>query len=87
MKNVCEKEIIVADLYKHNENPLAELVNIACTHESDAYAESDNRRINLKSIMGILAFKWDKGMKVTIRTEGADEEEALDTIEKFLQYQ
>jgi phosphocarrier protein HPr len=46
--------------------------------------ESDNRRINAKSIMGIMAFNPSDGMSVDIVTEGADEEAALDAIEKFL---
>ena len=50
----------------------------------DIMLESDNRRINAKSIMGIMAFNPSDGMSVDIVTEGADEEAALDAIEKFL---
>ena len=46
--------------------------------------ESNNRRINAKSIMGIMAFNPSKGMTVNIVAEGSDEEEALDAMEKFL---
>ena len=46
--------------------------------------ESDNRKINAKSIMGIMAFNPSKGMTVNIATEGNDEQEALQAMEKFL---
>ncbi len=44
-----------------------------------------NRKINAKSIMGIMAFNPSKGMTVNIVAEGNDEEEeALLAMEKFL---
>ena len=46
--------------------------------------ESENRRINAKSIMGIMAFNPTEGMSIDIVTEGDDEQEALAAIEKFL---
>ena len=46
--------------------------------------ESNNRRINAKSIMGIMAFNPSKGMTVNIVAEGSDEEKALVAMEKFL---
>ena len=44
----------------------------------------DTREVNAKSIMGIMAFNPSDGMSVDIVTEGADEEAAIDAIEKFL---
>ena len=67
-----------------HDNPIAELVQVARQYASDNMQESDNRRINAKSIMGIMAFNPSDGMSVDIVTEGADEEAALDAIEKFL---
>ena len=52
--------------------------------DSDITLESNNRQINAKSIMGIMAFNPSKGMTVNIVAEGSDEEEALVAMEKFL---
>ena len=60
------------------------LVQVACRYDSEIILESNNRRINAKSIMGIMAFNPSKGMTVNIVAEGSDEEEALDAMEKFL---
>ena len=45
--------------------------------DSEITLESDNRKINAKSIMGIMAFNPSDGMSVDIVTKGDDEQEAL----------
>ena len=77
---MSKKEIIVSNVSKKHDNPIAELVQVACQFT----LESENRRINAKSIMGIMAFNPSKGMTVNIITEGSDEEEALLAMEQFL---
>lgn len=78
------KEIIVSDVSRKHNNPIAELVQVACRFDSNIILESNNRKINAKSIMGIMAFNPTKGMSVDIVVEGSDEEEALMAMEKFL---
>ena len=53
---MSKKNVIVSNVAKEHENPIAELVQVACKFDSDITLESDNRRINAKSIMGIMAF-------------------------------
>ncbi len=79
-----KKNVIVSNVAKGHDNPIAELVQVACKFDSDITLESDNRRINAKSIMGIMAFNPSEGMSVDIVTKGTDEQEALVAIEKFL---
>lgn len=81
---MSRKEVIVSNVSEEYENPIAELVQEACRFESEITLESNNRRINAKSIMGIMAFNPTEGMTVNIVTEGSDEQEALLAIEKFL---
>ena len=63
---------------------MAVLVQVANQYSSSIYVESGNKKVNAKSIMGIMAFNPSKGMTVNIVAEGSDEEEALDAMEKFL---
>ena len=81
---MSKKSIVVSNVSESHENPIAELVQVACRFDSEITLESDNRRINAKSIMGIMAFNPSEGMSVDIVTKGDDEQEALDAIEKFL---
>ena len=81
---MSKKSIVVSKVSEGHDNPIAELVQVACKFDSEITLESDNRRINAKSIMGIMAFNPSEGMNVDIITKGDDEQEALVAIEKFL---
>ena len=81
---MSKKEVVVSNVSKEHDNPIAELVQVACQFDSNITLESDNRRINAKSIMGIMAFNPCKGLSVNIITEGNDEKEALLAMERFL---
>ena len=78
------KEVVVSNVAERHSNPVAELVQVACRFESEIILESNNRRINAKSIMGIMAFNPSKGMTVNIVATGSDEEEAIVAMENFL---
>lgn len=81
---MSKKNIIVSNVSKGHANPIAELVQMACKFDSEIILENNNRKINAKSIMGIMAFNPCEGMSVSIVTEGSDEKEALLAIERFL---
>ena len=81
---MSEKMIVVSNVESRHENPIAELVHVACQFESEIILESREKRINAKSIMGIMAFNPSKGMSINIVADGEDEEEALEAMEKFL---
>ena len=81
---MSQKEVVVSNVAKEYKNPIAELVQVACRFDSEIMLESNNRRINAKSIMGIMAFNPSSGMTVNIVADGRDEEEALLAMEKFL---
>ena len=81
---MSRKEITISNVSEEHNNQIAELVQVACRFDSEIILESENRRINAKSIMGIMAFNPSKGMTVNIVAEGNDEEEALNAMEKFL---
>lgn len=81
---MSNKEIIVSNVAEGHDNPIAELVQVACQFDSNITFENNNRKINAKSIMGIMAFNPSKGMSVNIIADGADEQEALMAMEKFL---
>ena len=64
--------------------PIAMLVQLASSYESTIYVQSDNKKINAKSIMGMMTLGLFAGEKVTVSADGEDEEEAMANIEKFL---
>lgn len=64
--------------------PIAMLVQIASRYSSSIYLENEEKRVNAKSIMGMMSLGLDAGEKVTVSIEGADEEEAMKEIEEYL---
>ena len=81
---MSKKSVVVSNLSDNHDNPIAELVQVACKFDSEIILESENRRINAKSIMGIMAFNPTVGMNLDIVATGEDEKDALDAIERFL---
>ena len=66
---MSKKSVTVSNILEKHDNPIAELVQMACKFESEITLESDNRRINAKSIMGIMAFTPTEGMTLDIIAE------------------
>ena len=64
--------------------PVAMLVQVASQFESTVYINADDRKVNAKSIMGMMSLGLASGEQVTVTADGKDEEAAIDEIEKFL---
>ncbi len=64
--------------------PIAVLVQLASQYDSKVYLEAEGRRVNAKSIMGMMSIGIDTGENVTIEAEGEDEEAAVAKIAEFL---
>ena len=64
--------------------PVALLVQEASKYESNIYFEVDDKRINAKSIMGMMTLGLDAGEEITLSANGEDEEAAMSSIEQYL---
>ena len=64
--------------------PVALLVQVASQYESKIYVETENKKVNAKSIMGMMTLGLDNGEEVTVTANGKDESEAMDGVEKYL---
>lgn len=64
--------------------PVALLVQVASKYESSIYIECENKKVNAKSIMGMMSLGLVTGEDVVVSAVGDDETEALDSIEKYL---
>ncbi|MFB0936527.1 MAG: HPr family phosphocarrier protein [Propionivibrio sp.] len=62
----------------------AKLTQLAGSFDCEIWMEKGSRRINAKSIMGVMMLAAGKGSKVVIETTGDDEQEALDGILKLI---
>lgn len=78
------KEIMINIPNGLEARPVALLVQVASQYESSIYVESNDKRVNAKSIMGMMSMGISTGEKVTVTADGPDEKAAIDNIEKYL---
>ena len=64
--------------------PVAVLVQVASQYNSKIYVEDGDRKVNAKSIMGMMILGLSAGESVVVSAEGEDEAEAIENIEKYL---
>ena len=63
--------------------PVAVLVQVASQFDSSIYVECGDKKVNAKSIMGMMALGLDAGEEVVVSADGDDESNAMADIEKF----
>ena len=64
--------------------PAAMLVQVASQYESKIYLECGPKRVNAKSIMGMMTLGLDMGDSIEVSTNGTDEEKAMEAIVEYL---
>ena len=64
--------------------PVAVLVQKASQYDSTVYIQAEGKKVNAKSIMGMMSLGLDMGEEVTVIADGDDESAAIDSIEKYL---
>ena len=64
--------------------PVAVFVQVASQYESKIYVESDSKRVNAKSIMGMMTLGVPAGGKINVIAKGDDETKAIEHIGKYL---
>ncbi|HEX9435354.1 MAG TPA: HPr family phosphocarrier protein [Burkholderiales bacterium] len=62
----------------------AKLTHIASGFQSEIWLSRSGRRVNAKSIMGVMMLAAGKGSKVVIEAEGADADKALAALTKLI---
>ena len=58
----------------------AKLTQLAAKYQCDVHMARNGRRINAKSIMGVMMLAAGKGSKVALEIDGPDEAEAMDAV-------
>ena len=58
----------------------AKLTQVANQFKSDIWIEKNNKKVNAKSIMGVMMLAASQGSDITIITQGSDEEKAMNSI-------
>jgi len=62
----------------------AKLTQVAGRFKSQVWVSRSGRRVNAKSIMGVMMLAAAKGSTLVVETDGPDEQEALDAVSQLI---
>ncbi|KFZ39670.1 MULTISPECIES: HPr family phosphocarrier protein [Thermoactinomyces] len=77
---MVEKKVTVQLETGLHARPAALFVQEANKFASDIFVVKGNKKVNAKSIMGIMSLAVSRGTEITITAEGSDEEEAVEKL-------
>ncbi len=81
---MISKKIVIKIPTGLEARPVALLVQVASQYESNVFVECEEKKVNAKSIMGMMSLGLPAGEEITVTTDGADEDVAMENIEKYL---
>jgi len=82
---MIEREIEIINKLGLHARASAKLTQLASKYQSEVWMTRNKRRVNAKSIMGVMMLAAGMGSKVLLETNGADEKECFDAIELLIQ--
>jgi phosphocarrier protein HPr len=81
---MLQQDVLIINKLGLHARASAKLTQLASSFKCDVMMSRDNRRVNAKSIMGVMMLAAAKGTTVSIETNGADEAEALQALVKLI---
>jgi len=75
-----KQDILIINKLGLHARASTKLTQTASQFKSDIWIERNGRRVNAKSIMGVMMLAASKGSTVTLESTGADESVAMDAL-------
>ena len=82
---MCMKDIEVKNQVGLHARPATFFIQRANEYKSSIWVEKDERRVNAKSLLGVLSLGVVQGTKILIVADGSDEQEAVDTLVELIE--
>ena len=79
------KDVVVQNQVGLHARPATFFIQKANEYKSSVWVEKEERRVNAKSLLGVLSLGIIGGTKIRIIADGADEETAVDGLIKLVQ--
>jgi phosphocarrier protein len=79
-----QREVEIVNKLGLHARASAKLTQLAAKFRSDVHIGRNGRRVNAKSIMGVMMLAAGKGTKVTLETDGPDEVEAMNALSALI---
>ncbi|KHF41227.1 HPr family phosphocarrier protein [Halalkalibacter okhensis] len=82
---MLKKEVTVQRKTGLQARPAALFVQEASRFSAEVFIEKGEKKVNAKSIMGLMSLAMGHGTTFTLITDGNDEAEALETLSQFIE--
>ena len=79
------REITVKNEVGLHARPATYFIQTANEYKSGIWVEKEERRVNAKSLLGVLSLGIMKGTAVTLIADGSDEKEAVDALADLIE--
>lgn len=83
-ESMYSREIVVKNQVGLHARPATFFIQKANCYESGIWIEKEERRVNAKSLLGVLSMGITQGTSVTIMANGSDEKDAVDCLVKLI---
>lgn len=77
---MISREVMISNNIGLHARPATFFIQKANSFKSAIWVEKEERRVNAKSLLGILSLGIVKGMTITVMADGPDENEAVDGL-------
>lgn len=78
------KEVLVSNQVGLHARPATFFIQKANEFKSSIWVEKDERRVNAKSLLGVLSLGITRGVNITILADGPDEEQAVNALVELI---
>ena len=78
------KEILVCNQVGLHARPATFFIQKANEFKSGIWIEKEERRVNAKSLLGVLSLGITRGVNITVLAEGPDEEDAVNALVELI---
>lgn len=81
---MIQRDVTIVNQGGLHARPATFFIQKANTYKSSIWVVKGDRRVNAKSLLGVLSVGIAEGMSVTLVADGEDEERALDGLENLI---
>ena len=81
---MISRDVTIINAIGLHARPATFFIQKASSYKCSVYVEKDDRRVNAKSLLGVLSLGIAKGMTVKLIADGSDEKDALDGLEALI---
>ena len=81
---MISREVTITNSIGLHARPATFFIQKANTYKSSVWVEKDDRRVNAKSLLGVLSLGIAQGMTILLIADGQDEEDALNGLSELI---